>query len=237
MKKTITSAFAAPMVLFAVVACAQATDDSNDVNEEEATDDAAKKAEPASSEEPKKTKQQEELDATIEVMRAQGMSEEQIEQFRQTMQVLVDKTPSEEERKKAREERSAKRAEEDFERRYGDAPKISIKLGPDSYKLSRTVCRNEPEDFYVAGSSKEGGVTMTFSYTYKRLSDTLINSILRLNIGDRDVRLMEDTSPPWSYSQGAYWFAGEVDVRALFGPTSNRQQSIEKMRLTIKAPC
>ncbi|MEM7277012.1 MAG: hypothetical protein AAF385_02710 [Pseudomonadota bacterium] len=245
MKCKVTSTAVLTALTIVTVACARASDrdDSPErlTQRSQASDDAetrlrlAQATEPVSHESPARTKQQKELDEAIKLMRAQGVPQDQIEQFRRAAQSFVHMTPTESARKSQREERRARRAADEFEQQSGDAPTISITLGQDSYQLTRTVCKNEPDNFRVAGTGNEESLAARFSYTRERLTDTLIQSSLRLNVGDRDVKL-QDTAP-WNYRDGVYRFSDEVSVRSLFGPTGNRQQRTETMRLTIEAPC
>ena len=163
-----------------------------------------------------------ELEQAIEMMRQQGMSEEQIEQFRRMMGGVV----AEGERQQATRN-SAAQAE--FDARHSDAPRVLVTLGTNRYELPRTACVNEDGKFEVraaAGTSKRDA---QFSITRSRMAAGHI-SWLHFEVGDARIEIER---PDWNYDGSAFRFDAEVRVDTWRGNEVSR----DTRRLTVEAPC
>lgn len=172
---------------------------------------------------------QKEMEAAIELMRAQGVPEEQIEQFRRTTQGVRDNAETDAEKEQRRASRKAKSDSEAFQSQYGDAPEISVRLAGESYKLKRTVCQSDPDNYRVSGFAGEEKDAARFSYSRSKLPDGSYISTLQFEVNDIWVGLEPAL---WTYHDGSYWFADEVNVN-----TRGRDPKPRREKLTVKAPC
>lgn len=177
---------------------------------------------------------QAELEATIEMMRAQGWSEERIEEFRRLAGGVMANQESEEEKRARREQRAKERSERAFEETYGDEPDVIITLGGKEFILKRTLCRADPDNFAITASDRDAKEAAIFRLWRNSTHLNTHNTEFRFEAGDT----YTSVSPaPWSYANGVYTFESVVTAYTLFGPTSARGQSEEQLLLKIVAPC
>ncbi|MEN7343614.1 MAG: hypothetical protein AAAFM81_11750 [Pseudomonadota bacterium] len=175
-----------------------------------------------------------ELEAAIELMRAQGMPEARIEEFRRMAETLAAKGESDEAKQRHRENREAEREAYNFESSYGERPVVRITLGDKVYQLKRTHCNTDLDNFSIRAADGEEKEAATFRL--QRNATHLETHMTRFRFDHADVYMSLDPAP-WNYANGVYSFSGEVSVFTLYGDTNGRSQTEQKLTMTVTAPC
>ena len=175
-----------------------------------------------------------ELEAAIELMRAQGMPEARIEEFRRMAETLAAKGESDETKQRHRENRAAERAADSFESNYAQAPMVHITLGDKTYQLTRTACNTDPDNFSIRAADGDEKEAATFGL--QRNATHLQTHATRFRFDHADIFMSLDPAP-WNYENGVYSFSGEVRVFTLYSDANGRSQTEQTLTMTITAPC
>lgn len=183
------------------------------------------------------SEQARQIETVVEMMRAQGAPEAQIEQFRQVAAAAIQQAPAlrdAEKRKQAaaKPERTPERAQAP----KPELPTFDLKIGESAYKLKLYRCEKGSDivSFGAAGLDERNNAGPKLRVDWAQLPDGMQNVNLKFTVGDSYVAV---EPAPWNYENGVYRFSEQVQLNTPYGPTTNRQQRTEIVRMTFTIDC
>ncbi len=183
------------------------------------------------------SEQERQIEMAVDMMRAQGTPEAQIEQFRQVAAAAIQQAPAlreAQERKQATAKPKKRQAR--VQKPKPVLPTFDVRVGEDTYKLRLYRCEKGTDiiSFGAAGLDDSNNAGPKLRVNFAQLADGMHNVNVNFSVGDSYVAV---EPAPWDYENGVYRFDAQVQLNTPYGPTSNRQQRTEIVRMAFTIDC
>ncbi len=183
------------------------------------------------------SEQERQIETAIDMMRAQGAPEAQIEEFRQIAAAAIQQAPA---LRAAQESMSAAARTEKRQERVKKPkpvlPTFDVQVGENTYKLRLYRCEKGTDivSFGATGLDDSDNTGPKLYVDWARLPDGMQNVHLKFTVGGSYVGV---EPAPWDYENGVYRFSQQVQLNTPFGPTTSRQQRTEIVHMAFTIDC